>query len=175
MWCSPSIWVWWSGPRWNPPEVIPFDFPPKKPEEGPDEPPPLCIDPDKTYVAKLTTSHGPIEITLDTQKTPNTANNYVVLSRYHYYDGTVITRIDDEDHLSRWAATRIAAGEIVGWFQGRMEFGPRALSPPGAVRRAPGAAGGAAFPSRTWRRRGPPAAAPQPRPPHMLRRRQLRP
>ena len=64
-------------------------------DEFPDEPPPMCIDPAKTYVAKLTTSHGPIEITLDTQRTPNTVNNYVVLSRYHYYDGTVITRIDD--------------------------------------------------------------------------------
>ena len=64
-------------------------------DQFPPEPPPMCIDPARTYVAKLTTSHGDIEITLDTAKTPNTANNYVVLSRYHYYDGTVITRIDD--------------------------------------------------------------------------------
>ena len=64
-------------------------------DQFPDEPPPMCIDPAKTYVAKLTTNKGPIEITLDTAKTPNTVNNYVVLSRYHYYDGTVITRIDD--------------------------------------------------------------------------------
>jgi cyclophilin family peptidyl-prolyl cis-trans isomerase len=61
----------------------------------PSEPPPMCIDPAKAYVATLTTSHGDIEITLDTTRTPKTANNYVVLSRYHYYDGTVITRIDD--------------------------------------------------------------------------------
>lgn len=61
----------------------------------PGEPPPMCIDPAKTYVAKLDTSEGPVEITLDTQKTPNTANNYVVLSRYGYYNGTVITRIDE--------------------------------------------------------------------------------
>lgn len=60
----------------------------------PSEPPPLCIDPAKTYTAKLDTTEGPVEITLDTKKTPNTANNYVVLSRYHYYDGTVISRID---------------------------------------------------------------------------------
>lgn len=64
-------------------------------DQFPDEPPPMCIDPSKTYVATLTTSLGPIEITLDTEKTPMTVNNYVVLSRYHYYDGTVITRIDD--------------------------------------------------------------------------------
>ena len=64
-------------------------------DQFPSEPPPMCIDPSKTVVAKLTTSHGAVEITLDTKKTPQTANNYAVLSRYHYYDGTVITRIDD--------------------------------------------------------------------------------
>jgi carbamoyltransferase len=41
--------------------------------------------------------------------------------------GCVITRIDDDDRRSRWAAERIAAGQIVGWFQGRMEWGARAL------------------------------------------------
>jgi carbamoyltransferase len=29
--------------------------------------------------------------------------------------------------LTEFAAERIAAGEVVGWFQGRMEYGPRAL------------------------------------------------
>jgi carbamoyltransferase len=33
----------------------------------------------------------------------------------------------DDDALFRTVAERIAAGEVVGWFQGRMEFGPRAL------------------------------------------------
>jgi carbamoyltransferase len=31
------------------------------------------------------------------------------------------------DDLIRHVATRLSRGEIVGWFQGRMEFGPRAL------------------------------------------------
>jgi carbamoyltransferase len=31
------------------------------------------------------------------------------------------------DDIARHAAERVAAGEIVGWFQGRMECGPRAL------------------------------------------------
>lgn len=57
-----------------------------------EKPPPMCIDPAKTYVAKMTTSEGVMEITLDTQKTPKTANNFVVLSRYHYYDGTALFR-----------------------------------------------------------------------------------
>jgi carbamoyltransferase len=33
----------------------------------------------------------------------------------------------DDDTLFRMVAERIADGDVVGWFQGRMEFGPRAL------------------------------------------------
>src|SRR5207249_4637276 len=33
----------------------------------------------------------------------------------------------DDDALCTRVAERIAAGDVVGWFQGRMEFGPRAL------------------------------------------------
>ena len=54
--------------------------------------PPMCIDPAKTYVAEVSTTEGDMEITLDTQKTPKTANNFVVLARYHYYDGTALFR-----------------------------------------------------------------------------------
>lgn len=34
---------------------------------------------------------------------------------------------EDASSLARTVAERIAQGEVVGWFQGRMEFGPRAL------------------------------------------------
>ena len=36
-------------------------------------------------------------------------------------------KIDEEDKLCRWTAEQIAAGKVVGWFQGRMEWGARAL------------------------------------------------
>jgi carbamoyltransferase len=36
-------------------------------------------------------------------------------------------RWDDEAELDAWTATQIAAGRVVGWFQGRMEWGARAL------------------------------------------------
>jgi carbamoyltransferase len=36
-------------------------------------------------------------------------------------------RWDDEAALDAWAASQIAAGRVVGWFQGRMEWGARAL------------------------------------------------
>ena len=39
----------------------------------------------------------------------------------------VVTRIENEDALCRRTAKTIADGKVVGWFQGRMEWGPRAL------------------------------------------------
>ncbi|HET9431569.1 MAG TPA: carbamoyltransferase [Chitinophagaceae bacterium] len=33
----------------------------------------------------------------------------------------------DFSELTKWIASRLAEGNVVGWFQGRMEFGPRAL------------------------------------------------
>ncbi|MFC1730864.1 carbamoyltransferase [candidate division KSB1 bacterium] len=37
------------------------------------------------------------------------------------------TFIDNTDELNKIVAGKIAEGNVVGWFQGRMEFGPRAL------------------------------------------------
>ena len=42
-------------------------------------------------------------------------------------ENCVIHEIGDEGKLCRWAAEEIAAGKVVGWFQGRMEWGARAL------------------------------------------------
>lgn len=39
----------------------------------------------------------------------------------------VATKINSFDDLAAMAAKKIAEGYVVGWFQGRMEFGPRAL------------------------------------------------
>jgi carbamoyltransferase len=41
--------------------------------------------------------------------------------------GCTIEEIGDEEELCRRAATAIAEGAVLGWFQGRMEWGPRAL------------------------------------------------
>ncbi len=41
--------------------------------------------------------------------------------------GCEIREIEDEEELCRWTAERIAEGKVVGWFQGRMEWGARAL------------------------------------------------
>jgi len=57
------------------------------------EPPPMCIDPAKRYTATMTTSLGTLVIALDAAAAPLTVNNFVVLSRYHYYDGVTFHRI----------------------------------------------------------------------------------
>jgi carbamoyltransferase len=41
--------------------------------------------------------------------------------------GCTIARLSGEEEVCSWAADRIANGEVVGWFQGRMEWGARAL------------------------------------------------
>jgi SAM-dependent methyltransferase len=41
--------------------------------------------------------------------------------------GARYEHIEDEARLCDAVASRLAAGKVVGWFQGRMEFGPRAL------------------------------------------------
>ncbi|MEC9344713.1 MAG: carbamoyltransferase C-terminal domain-containing protein [Pseudomonadota bacterium] len=41
--------------------------------------------------------------------------------------GCAVTRHADEDALCAETAAAVADGQVVGWFQGRMEWGPRAL------------------------------------------------
>ncbi|MEW6214982.1 MAG: carbamoyltransferase C-terminal domain-containing protein [Nitrospirota bacterium] len=41
--------------------------------------------------------------------------------------GCIIEKIENEDELCGKTARHIAEGKVVGWFQGRMEWGPRAL------------------------------------------------
>lgn len=58
-----------------------------------DGPPEMCIDPAKDYSAELDTTAGSFTITLDAQGAPETVNNFVVLSRYLYYEGVPFHRV----------------------------------------------------------------------------------
>jgi peptidylprolyl isomerase len=58
-----------------------------------DGPPPMCIDPSKRYTASMVTSQGTLTIALDPIAAPVTVNNFVVLARYHYFDGIVFHRV----------------------------------------------------------------------------------
>ncbi len=55
--------------------------------------PPMCIDPAKTYTADIKTNKGTITVALDPRAAPFTVNNFVVLSRYHFYDGIAFHRV----------------------------------------------------------------------------------
>ena len=46
-----------------------------------------------TYTAEVVTNRGEFTITLDPEQAPGNVNNFVVLSRYHYYDGTGCHRV----------------------------------------------------------------------------------
>jgi cyclophilin family peptidyl-prolyl cis-trans isomerase len=58
-----------------------------------DGPPPMCIDANKRYTAVMSTSKGDMTIALDPIAAPNTVNNFVVLARYHYFDGIHFHRV----------------------------------------------------------------------------------
>jgi len=49
-----------------------------------------------------------------------------VISTYLRRLGVIVEHLEEQELLER-TATELAAGKVVGWFQGRMEFGPRAL------------------------------------------------
>jgi cyclophilin family peptidyl-prolyl cis-trans isomerase len=57
------------------------------------KPPPTCIDPAKTYAASVATTKGTFSIALDAKSAPITVNNFIVLARYHYFDGVAFHRI----------------------------------------------------------------------------------
>ena len=59
-----------------------------------DDAPALCIDPEASYTATFVTSMGDIVVDLDPAEVPGTVNNFVTLSRYGYYDDTLIFRAD---------------------------------------------------------------------------------
>ena len=56
-------------------------------------PPPICIDPTKAYSAVIDTNLGSFTVSLDAKKAPTTVNNFVVLARYHFYDGLTFHRV----------------------------------------------------------------------------------
>lgn len=56
-------------------------------------PPPMCIDTAAQYTAEFTTTQGTITVELDAEAAPETVNNFVVLARYHYYEGVPFHRI----------------------------------------------------------------------------------
>jgi peptidylprolyl isomerase len=55
--------------------------------------PPMTIDPQKTYMATITTPRGDIEIKLRPDLAPQTVNSFVFLSREGFYNGLTWHRV----------------------------------------------------------------------------------
>ena len=53
----------------------------------------MCIETNYFYTATITTSKGPMTVQLNPRVSPQTVNTFVVLSRYHYYDGQPVTSV----------------------------------------------------------------------------------
>jgi cyclophilin family peptidyl-prolyl cis-trans isomerase len=58
-----------------------------------DGPPPMGIDPGKTYTATIDTSQGTMTAVLDAAAAPKTVNNFVFLAKWKYFDGLNFHRI----------------------------------------------------------------------------------
>ncbi|HTV12295.1 MAG TPA: peptidylprolyl isomerase [Acidimicrobiales bacterium] len=56
-------------------------------------PPPMCINPAKSYTAHMVTDVGTITFKLLAAQDPVTVNNFVFLSLYHFYNGTAFHRV----------------------------------------------------------------------------------
>ncbi len=76
--------------------------------------PPMCLAAGKSYTATFATNEGNITVALDTQKTPKTANNFIVLARYHYYDGTAIFRTDTSIDIIQGGAPKSQSSSGAG-------------------------------------------------------------
>jgi cyclophilin family peptidyl-prolyl cis-trans isomerase len=55
----------------------------------------MCIDPSRSYTARIVTTRGDLVVKLDAQAAPQTVNNFVVLAVNHYYDGMKFWHIQD--------------------------------------------------------------------------------
>jgi cyclophilin family peptidyl-prolyl cis-trans isomerase len=70
------------------------NVPPAKRENYYKALPPLTIDPQKTYVATVTTNKGNIVVSLDAKAAPQTVNNFVFLANQGFYDGLTFHRVE---------------------------------------------------------------------------------
>ncbi len=76
-------------PPTSPPPVITPAAAPKKYSA----PPPMSIDPNKSYTATFKMESGDIVVELFAADAPKTVNNFVFLAREGFYDGTTFHRV----------------------------------------------------------------------------------
>ncbi|MGQ0744443.1 MAG: peptidylprolyl isomerase [Acidimicrobiales bacterium] len=58
-----------------------------------DAAPPRCLNPSASYSAQVETTKGDFTIEFDSERAPNTVNNFVFLARNRYYEGIKFHRV----------------------------------------------------------------------------------
>lgn len=71
-------------------------------------PPPMCIDTGYFHTATITTTAGTMTVQLNPKLAPRSVNDFVVLARYHFYDGQPITSVDSRASFT--IGTRFVGG-----------------------------------------------------------------
>jgi cyclophilin family peptidyl-prolyl cis-trans isomerase/tetratricopeptide (TPR) repeat protein len=88
----------------SPPEAPPGQragtLPPAERNEMYSAPPPMTIDPSKSYQAAIVTTKGNVAVDLAAADAPQTVNNFVYLAREGYYDGLVFHRVENQPGFS---------------------------------------------------------------------------
>lgn len=64
-----------------------------KPVKTYNNPPPMVIDPAKSYTATMETTAGTMVLELFPQEAPLAVNNFVFLANDHFYDGVIFHRV----------------------------------------------------------------------------------
>jgi peptidyl-prolyl cis-trans isomerase B (cyclophilin B) len=73
-------------------------------------PPEMQIEPEKTYLVKMETSKGLIELELYPEYAPKTVNNFVFLAKEGYYDGIKFHRVINDFMIQGGDPTGTGAG-----------------------------------------------------------------
>lgn len=73
--------------------------------------PPMCIATDRFLRARFSTTAGDFTVQLNPRIAPQTVNTFVVLARYHYYDGQPLTSVRTRGSFSFGMAFTGGGGE----------------------------------------------------------------
>ncbi|MGE3984855.1 MAG: peptidylprolyl isomerase [Dehalococcoidia bacterium] len=86
--------------------------------------PEKVIDPNKTYIATLSTDRGDIVIELAAKDAPETVNNFVYLSSVGYYDGLTFHRVIKSPPFMIQGGCPLGTGTGGPGYQFKDEFSP---------------------------------------------------
>ena len=89
-----------------------------------DSPPEMQIDTGKTYLAKIETDKGIIELELYPEHAPKTVNNFVFLGREGFYDGVSFHRVINNFMIQGGDPTGTGTGGPGYSFEDELEENP---------------------------------------------------